>query len=115
MMGHIVLGSELLNEKIKELRRDGAEFPDKLEWMLKHMILSHHGSLEFGSPVVPLFPEAFVLYMMDNLDAKLFVYKEKIAENTQQNELFTSYDNFFGQYFFTYRLPHTENEESDEF
>ncbi|WP_369397287.1 3'-5' exoribonuclease YhaM family protein [Syntrophomonas palmitatica] len=114
LMGHIVLGSELLNEKIKELRQEGMDFPDKLEWMLKHMILSHHGSLEFGSPVVPLFPEAFVLYMMDNLDAKLFVYKEKINENAGQDELFTSYDSFFGQYFFTYRLPSENNGGQDE-
>jgi len=103
LLGHIVMGSELITSQIKDMRADGLLFPDKLEWMLKHMILSHHGSLEFGSPVLPLFPEAFVLYMMDNLDAKLFVFKNKINENSGDDEFFTNYDSFFGQNFFTYR------------
>lgn len=103
LIGHIVMGSELITRQINEVRAAGLSFPEKLEWMLKHMILSHHGSLEFGSPVIPLFPEAFVLYMMDNLDAKLFVFKEKINENTGEDEFFTNYDSFFGQNFFTYR------------
>lgn len=105
MMGHIVIGAELVGGKIKAMRAEGLDFPVELEWMLKHLILAHHGSLEFGSPVVPLFPEAFVLYMMDNLDAKLFVYKNKIEENDGEDEFFTNYDNFHGQYFFTYRYP----------
>lgn len=105
MMGHIVLGDELVGEKIRAMRGEGLDFPSELEWMIKHMILAHHGSLEYGSPVVPLFPEAFLLYMMDNLDAKLFVYKNKIEENDGDDEFFTNYDNFHGQYFFTYRYP----------
>ena len=103
LLGHIVMGSELITARIAEMRAEGVHFPDKLEWMLKHMILSHHGSLEFGSPVIPLFPEAFVLYMMDNLDAKLCIFRNKIAENDGEDEFFTNYDNFFGQHFFTYR------------
>ncbi len=103
LIGHIVMGSELITNQIAQMRAENIEFPAKLEWMLKHMILSHHGSLEFGSPVIPLFPEAFMLYMMDNLDAKMFVYKQKIEENDRPGELFTNYDSFFGQHFFTYR------------
>lgn len=109
LLGHIVMGSELITARITEIRADNIEFPPKLEWMLKHMILSHHGSLEFGSPVIPLFPEAFMLYMMDNLDAKMFVYKQKIDENDRADELFTNYDSFFGQYFFTYRYQENNN------
>lgn len=105
LMGHIVIGAELVGERIKAIRQEGLEFPTELEWMLRHLILAHHGSLEFGSPVAPLFPEAFVLYMMDNLDAKLFVYKNKIEENDGEDQFFTNYDNFHGQYFFTYRYP----------
>lgn len=103
LIGHIVMGSELITAKINEIRANGGAFPDKLEWMLKHMILSHHGNLEFGSPIIPLFPEAFVLYMMDNLDAKIFVFKEKIDENSNSNDFFTNYDTLFGQNFYTYR------------
>ncbi|MBP8819617.1 MAG: HD domain-containing protein [Syntrophomonadaceae bacterium] len=110
LLGHIVMGSELITAQIAQMRAENLDFPPKLEWMLKHMILSHHGSLEFGSPVIPLFPEAFMLYMMDNLDAKMFVYKQKIDENDRPDELFTNYDTFFGQHFFTYRY-HSGKEE----
>lgn len=103
LLGHIVPGTELLTAGIADLKNDGADFPVELELMLKHMIVSHHGSLEFGSPVIPLFPEAFVLYMMDNLDAKMFVFKTKIEENDGEEEFFTNYDHFHGQSFFTYR------------
>lgn len=116
LLGHIVMGSEMITSHINDMRADGVLFPDKLEWMLKHMILSHHGNLEYGSPVIPLFPEAFVLYMMDNLDAKLFVFKYKINENSGDDEFFTNYDSFFGQNFFTYRYQadKTENEKEGE-
>lgn len=109
LLGHIVMGSELITDQIAQMRAENIGFPVKLEWMLKHMILSHHGSLEFGSPVIPLFPEAFMLYMMDNLDAKMFVYKQKIDENDGTDEFFTNYDTFFGQYFFTYRYQENNN------
>lgn len=113
LLGHIVMGSELITSQINAMRAEGLNFPDKLEWMLKHMILSHHGNLEFGSPVIPLFPEAFVLYMMDNLDAKLFVFKNKIDENSGDDEFFTNYDSFFGQNFFTYRYRGDKEEEGE--
>ncbi|MDD2620541.1 MAG: HDIG domain-containing protein [Syntrophomonadaceae bacterium] len=103
LLGHIILGTEILSAAIAEMKNEGILVPVELEWMLKHMLVSHHGALEFGSPVIPLFPEAFVLNMMDNMDAKMFVFKRKIEENDGEEELFTNYDNFFGQHFFTYR------------
>jgi len=103
LLGHIVLGTEMVTIAINSLRLDGRDFPDELEWMLKHMILSHHGSLEFGSPVIPLFPEALLLHAMDNLDAKMFVFFNKINESGTDGEFFTNYDSFFAQHFFKYR------------
>lgn len=103
LVGHIVLGAEIISAQISAMRQEGFPFPDKLEWMLKHMILSHHGSLEFGSPVVPLFPEALLLHVMDNLDAKMFIFFNKMNESGGENEFFTNYDNFFAQHFFKYR------------
>ena len=103
LIGHVVLGAELLTLTVSRMRLEGEEFPAELEWMLKHMILSHHGSLEFGSPVIPLFPEALLLHSMDNLDAKMFVFCSKVAEPVDENDPFTNYDNFFGQHFFTRR------------
>ena len=66
MLGHIVMGNEMLTEQIGKIREEIGDFPEDLEIMLKHLVLSHHGSLEFASPVIPLFPEALVLHMMDN-------------------------------------------------
>jgi 3'-5' exoribonuclease len=103
MMGHIVLGSEMLGEKIRSLRNSMGEFPEELEIMLKHLVLSHHGSLEFASPVVPLFPEALVLHMMDNLDAKMFVFLNRISEAESDDPDFTAYDSLFAQQFYKHR------------
>ncbi len=103
LLGHIILGCEILSSTIAEMKSEGMIIPAELEWMLKHMLVSHHGALEFGSPVIPLFPEAFVLNMMDNLDAKMFVFQTKIDENEGDEDFFSNYDNFFGQHFFTYR------------
>jgi 3'-5' exoribonuclease len=111
LLGHIVIGSEIAGQKIASLRARGKDFPEHLEWMIKHMILSHHGSMEFGSPVIPLFPEAFVLHVADNLDAKMFIFKNKLQENSGEEEYFTNYDTFFAQQFFTYRYTSQEEQE----
>lgn len=108
LIGHIVIGSEMLSQQIAGLRLNGLDFPERLEWMVKHMILSHHGSLEFGSPVIPLFPEAFILHVADNLDAKMYIFNAKIQDNDGDEEFFTNYDSFFAQQFFTYRYTPEE-------
>jgi 3'-5' exoribonuclease len=67
MVGHVVLGRDLLRDRCAAI--DG--FPDDLRLRLEHLVLSHQGRLEFGSPVVPMTPEAFVLSAIDDLDSKL--------------------------------------------
>ncbi len=67
LVGHMVLGVEMLQEKTVPL----ASFPDDLLVRLKHMILSHHGKHEFGSPAVPMVLESFVLHFIDDMDAKI--------------------------------------------
>lgn len=67
LLGHIVMGYEMVGEKIKNI--DG--FPHKLEAEIKHCILAHHGEYEFGSPKKPALMEALALNMADNLDAKM--------------------------------------------
>lgn len=113
MMGHIVMGSQIITAEIEKMRNEQRDFPEKLELMLKHMILSHHGNMEYGSPVVPLFPEALLLHMMDNLDAKMFVFFQKIQDDEEGKDLFTPYDNFFGQQYFKYRYHYGQDTDSD--
>lgn len=72
LLGHIVMGVEMVGEKISEI--DG--FPEKLASELKHCILSHHGEFEFGSPKKPAIIEAAALNFADNTDAKLEIFTE---------------------------------------
>ncbi|MFQ5441292.1 MAG: 3'-5' exoribonuclease YhaM family protein [Thermodesulfobacteriota bacterium] len=71
LVGHITLGVELIDEKMKEV----AGFPGELAMLLKHMLLSHHGRLEFGSPKRPKILEAVMLYYLDDLDAKVAAFR----------------------------------------
>jgi 3'-5' exoribonuclease len=67
LLGHIQMGVELVEKTIDGL----AGFPPRLRTLVVHMILSHHGKLEFGSPKLPMIPEALVLNFVDDLDAKM--------------------------------------------
>ncbi len=67
LLGHIQMGVDLVEKAIAGL----PGFPDRLRTLVLHMILSHHGKLEFGSPKLPMIPEALVLNFVDDLDAKM--------------------------------------------
>lgn len=71
-LGHIVIGTEMVGEKIREIK----DFPNVLASELKHCILSHHGEYEFGSPKKPAIMEAVALNFADNTDAKLQTFTE---------------------------------------
>jgi 3'-5' exoribonuclease len=80
LLGHLVIGVEMLSDQIRQTeQRLGAPFPPELALELKHLILSHHGSYEFGSPRLPMSPVAIALHLIDNLDAKIFEFSEAIA------------------------------------
>jgi 3'-5' exoribonuclease len=72
LLGHIVIGSEMVAEKITQIEN----FPDDLKFRLLHMIISHHGEADWGSPKPPSFPEALVLHFADNLDSKMEMMKQ---------------------------------------
>ncbi|WP_026661311.1 3'-5' exoribonuclease YhaM family protein [Butyrivibrio sp. AC2005] len=78
-LGHIVMGSEMVADKI----RDIADFPVLLKQELQHCILSHHGKYEYGSPKMPAIIEAMALHLADNTDAKLETFTE-ILNNTNE-------------------------------
>ncbi|MDQ7778373.1 MAG: HD domain-containing protein [Planctomycetota bacterium] len=67
MLGHVYMGAEMIETRARTL----AGFPHQLLNLLKHMVLSHHGTLEWGSPVLPCTMEAIALHYLDNLDAKM--------------------------------------------
>ncbi len=67
LLGHLVMEVELVNTKIKSI----PEFPDELAMLIKHMLVSHHGAYEFGSPKLPQTLEAVILHSLDDLDGKI--------------------------------------------
>jgi 3'-5' exoribonuclease len=88
LLGHLLIGVEMLGQKIAQWeQRTGQVFPAEISLRLKHMIASHHGSHEFGSPKLPMTPEAVVLHYLDTLDAKLHEFLALIDgdPNSQSN------------------------------
>lgn len=90
-LGHIVIGTEMVGEKIRKI----SDFPKILENELKHCILAHHGEYEFGSPKKPAIMEALALNFADNTDAKLQTFTELMNNTTDTgwlgfNRLFDS-------------------------
>lgn len=72
LIGHISIATRLLDEKVKSL----PGFPRQLHTLVEHIILSHHGSLEFGSPKLPMIPEAVLLHYLDDAEAKMLAIQE---------------------------------------
>jgi 3'-5' exoribonuclease len=87
LLGHIVIGLRMIGAKIDTL--DG--FPAKLRTLLEHLIISHHGELEFGSPKVPAFPEALLLHHVDNLDSKMNAMRTALNRDRSVDGEFTSW------------------------
>lgn len=75
LLGHIVLELEIVNGKMDAL----PGFPEELRRLVQHLIASHHGQLEFGSPVVPQFLEAVVFHYLDDLDSKVEAIQSSLA------------------------------------
>ena len=83
LVGHIVLGYEIISKKIDEL----GGFSEVEKYELLHCILSHHGSPEFGSPKQPMLMEAYIVSQADNTDAKLELMRENIANAKITNKM----------------------------
>jgi 3'-5' exoribonuclease len=80
LLGHIQMGVELVEKTIARL----PGFPDRLRTLVVHMILSHHGKLEFGSPKLPMIPEALVLNFVDDLDAKMQAVASEFEKSARE-------------------------------
>ena len=88
LVGHIAIGLRFLHEKLQRL----PDFPPKLRVLVEHMILSHHGELEFGSPKLPQFPEALLLHHLDNLDSKMECMRALVAKDRLVEGYWTGYN-----------------------
>ena len=92
LIGHIVMACIWVQEKADLLTDElGDVFPAKTVMLLQHLILSHHGEHEYGSPKLPAIPEAFALHYLDNLDAKMFMTFNAIDTDVDPSSGFTAY------------------------
>ncbi len=82
LLGHIQMGIELVEKTIDCL----PGFPDRLRTLVLHMILSHHGKLEFGSPKLPMIPEALALNFVDDLDAKMQAMSSEFDKSLREGK-----------------------------
>ncbi|MEM7810247.1 MAG: HD domain-containing protein [Planctomycetota bacterium] len=91
LVGHIVIGCEMLTEKVLALRAGGVEIDDAAVTELKHLILSHHGTIEHGAVRLPMTPEAVVLHHVDCLDAKVHEFLTVVAEDPNADDRWTPF------------------------
>ncbi len=85
-IGHIVIGDRWIREQIAALRTHGETFDENLEDYLSHLILSHHGRYEYGSPRIPKLIEACVLHHADNMDAQVKNYIQNLEDIRSQSD-----------------------------
>jgi len=96
LVGHLVQGVLMLEEKIAAVRAAGNEFPEELANVVRHLVLAHHGEYEFGSPKLPMTAEAFTLHHLDNLDAKLHAFFRDVAADADPARRWTAFNKMFG-------------------
>src|SRR5271156_3191461 len=88
LLGHIMLAIRMIGEKIHAV----PGFPVPLRNLLEHIVISHHGKLEFGSPKLPQFPEAILLHYLDDMDSKMESMRSLIESDRQSGADFTTYN-----------------------
>jgi len=106
LVGHIVLGVGMIERKLAER----PDFPPRLALLLKHMILSHHGEYEMGSPKRPKVLEALVLHNLDDLDAKINGIGGFIERHADEETGWTDFNRLMGRFFYRHDLPSAEIE-----
>lgn len=100
LLGHMQLACELIDKKSQRI----LGFPEDLREILKHIVLSHHGKLEYGSPVRPYIMEAFVVASIDELDSKMDAMFNFIKTERETGESWSRYSEHFDRYFYIENL-----------
>jgi 3'-5' exoribonuclease len=88
LLGHMIIELEMLQAKIALV----PGFPEALKTLLEHLIISHHGEYEFGSPKLPMFPEAVMLHYLDDLDSKMENMRAHFARQMEQDDAWSGYN-----------------------
>ncbi len=96
LLGHIILGIERVENKIRQL----PDFPKELSTLMKHFLLSHHGQYIWGSPKKPMTLEAMMLHFLDDMDAKINGIQQFIKKEVPEGARWSAYHRMFEQYFY---------------
>jgi 3'-5' exoribonuclease len=88
LIGHISIAMRMVGDRLRGL----PDFPPRLRTLVEHMILSHHGQLEYGSPKLPQFPEALLLHYLDDMDSKMECMRALLENDRQVDGCFTAYN-----------------------
>jgi len=96
LVGHILLGVEMLDRKIASIEG----FPADLALEIKHVVLAHHGELDFGSPKRPKTVEALIVHFVDDLDAKVMAFQEFIGNSGAEDSEWTLFHRFFERFLY---------------
>ncbi|MFV1975243.1 MAG: 3'-5' exoribonuclease YhaM family protein [Candidatus Scalindua sp.] len=91
LIGHLISGVLMVEEKAKQID----DFPKTLLDLLRHLILSHHGEYEWGSPKLPMTLEAITLHYLDNIDAKIHAFNKAISGDKDPSDNWTNYNKMF--------------------
>lgn len=101
LLGHVLLGLEIVDAKIRAIEaRTGQRFEPEAAMRVKHMIASHHGQYEFGSPKLPMTIEAMALHHLDHLDAKMAGTIQLLQNEATAEDGWTQYQQSQGRKFF---------------
>jgi 3'-5' exoribonuclease len=93
LLGHIAIAIRMIADKLRAF----PDFPVELRNLIEHMVLSHHGQLEFGSPKLPIFPEALLLHYLDDMDSKMENMRALIDKDPQSEGYFSAYSSALGR------------------
>ena len=96
LLGHLYLGAELFQEKVSGI----TNFPEELKTIFLHIILSHHGKYEYGSPKLPSITEAQVIYFLDEIDAKVTNITGILSEQSTQASNWSNFSKIHGRTFY---------------
>ncbi len=115
LIGHISLGYEMIVEKVHAI----PSFPAELALLLKHIMLSHHGEYEFGSPKRPKIQEAIIINYLDDLEAKINNFQATIKKENVAEGAWTSYSKMHDRYLYrakrgVYSSPSEDTEAGEE-
>lgn len=109
LIGHIVLGANIVNTAISDI----PGFPEELKNLILHIMLSHHGEHEWGSPKRPMCFEAIILHHIDNLDAKINGFRHFIKTYNDPDSVWTKHSKMFGEFLYKAKIREVEYEEKE--